>query len=98
MALLGTFTKQPREVLDCDFNYATTLEGRTDTMSATFTTEVSPTGAGALVVSSAVRTDNIIKLTVSGGTSAQTYKVTVLATTTAGLVYEDEINVIVEEV
>ena len=96
MALLGSFTKQPREILDCDFNYTTTLAGRTDSMSNTFSTEVTP--PGSLTVTSAVRSGNIIKLTVSGGTTNNVYKITLLATTTAGLVYEDEVNVVVEEV
>ncbi len=93
MALLGSMTKQPREILDFDIDYATALAARTDTL-ATKTVEVAP--AGLTIVSSTITGDKI-KVIVSTGTDATTYKVTVLATTTAGLVFEDEVNVLVEE-
>lgn len=94
MALLSSFTKQPREILDFDIDYSTVLAGRTDTISSK-TVEVSPSG---LTIVSSTLTGNIIKVVVSSGTDSMIYKVTVLATTTAGLVYEDEVNVLVEEV
>lgn len=94
MALLSSFTKQPREIVDFDIDYSTVLSGRTDTLS-TKTVEVSP--AGLTIVSSTI-TGNKIKVIVSLGTTGVTYKVTTLATTTAGLVYEDEVNILVEEV
>ncbi len=94
MALLGSFTKQPREVLDFDIDYSTVLEGRIDTISGV-TLEVSPVG---LTLSTPVITGNIMKAKVSTGTNAITYKVTALATSSAGLVYEDELDVLVEEV
>lgn len=94
MALLGSFTKQPREVLDCDVDYATVLAGRTDTISNK-TVEVTP--AGLTIVSSTIY-GNKIKIVVSGGTDAANYKLSVLATSSANLIYEDEINVLVEEV
>ena len=95
MALLGSFTKQPREVLDCDFDYTTVLTGRTDTINNK-TVEVSPTAE--LSVVSSVIYGNKIKVVVSGGNNNATYKLTMLATSTAGLVYEDEVNVLVQEV
>lgn len=95
MALLSSFTKQPREILDFDIDYTTVLSGRSDTI-ASKVVEVSP--AGLTIVSSTLSGGNKIKVVVSLGTTAVTYKVTVLATTTAGLVYEDEVNVLVEEV
>lgn len=94
MALLGSFTKQPREVLDCDVDYATVLAGRTDTISNK-TVEVTP--SGLTIVSSTIY-GNKIKVVVSGGTNAVNYKLSVLATSSANLIYEDEINVLVEEV
>lgn len=94
MALLGSFTKQPREVLDFDINYAIVLQGRSDTITGV-TVEVSPAG---LTLSSAVVTGSVAKVKVSTGTTATTYKVTALATSSAGLVYEDEINILVEDV
>ncbi len=94
MALLGSFTKQPREVLDFDIDYSTVLEGRTDTITGVVL-EVTPAG---LTLGAAILTGNIAKAKVSTGTAAVSYKVTTLATSSAGLVYEDEINVLVEEV
>lgn len=94
MALLGSFTKQPREVLDCDFDYAAVLAGRSDTIIGK-TAEVSP--SGALSVNAGTIFGNKIKYVVTGGANGVTYKMTVLATSTAGLIYEDEINILVEE-
>ena len=95
MALLSSFTKQPREILDFDIDYSTVLAGRTDTI-VTKVVEVAPTGQLTIVSSNII--GNIIKVIVSSGNTGITYKVTVLATSTAGLVYEDEVNVLVEEV
>lgn len=94
MALLGSFTKQPREVLDFDISYATVLAGRADTITGV-TLEVTPAG---LTLSAAVVTGAVMKAKASAGTAAVSYKVTALATSSAGLVYEDEITVLVEEV
>lgn len=91
MAILGTINKQSREILDFDIDYATVLLGRSDTIS-TATSEVSP--AGLTLVSTSLN-NNLAKVTVSAGTDAILYKVTVLATSTAGLIYEDEVNVLI---
>lgn len=94
MALLDTFTKQPREILDFDISYAQVLQGRTDYILSA-TAEVSPPGLTAVYSSV---TANVVKVVISGGTTGITYKVTVLSTSSTGLVYEDEVNVLVEEV
>lgn len=94
MALLDTFTKQPREILDFDIDYSTVLAGRSDTLTIA-TVEVAPAG---LTATYSGITGNKVKVVVSSGTDAVTYKVTVLTTSSAGLVYEDEVNVLVEEV
>jgi len=98
MAVLGTFTKQPGETLDFDISYATVLAGRSDTI-VTKAVTVSP-GAGMTVASSELIAGNKIKVTVTGGSTSVVYKVTVTATSNAAtpLVYEDEVNVLVEEV
>jgi len=93
MAILGTITKQPREKVDFDISYATVLANRSDTMVSGIV-EVVPAG---LTLSPVTFAGDTAKVTVSAGTDATTYKVTVLATTTAGLIYEDEVTVIVEE-
>ena len=94
MALLSAFTKQPREILDFDIDYTTVLAGRSDTISSKVV-EVDPIG---LTIVSSTLNSNKVKVIVSLGITGSVYKVTVLATTTAGLVYEDEVNVLVEEV
>ena len=93
MSILGSISKQPREILDFDISYTAVLAGRSDTLS-TVSTEVAP--AGLTVVSSQISGDKV-KVVFSGGTAANTYKITVLTNTTAGLKYEDEVNVLVEE-
>lgn len=95
MALLGSMIKQPREILDFDIDYAGPLTARSDTL-VDKVVEVSP--VGLTVVSSTISGGNKIKVIVSSGTDAVTYKVTILATTSAGLVFEDEVSVVVEEV
>lgn len=94
MALLGTIPKQPREIIDFDISYASFLVGRTDSL-ASIVTEV--TGVGLGVLYSAI-TGNLVKVVLTGGTDGQSYKVTVITTTTAGLVLEDEVTVLVEEI
>jgi hypothetical protein len=93
MAILGTIYKQPREILDFDIDYSTVLAGRSDTI-ASQTSEVSPAG---LTLGTLSRNGNVIKQVFSTGTDSQLYKITILATTTAGLKYEDEVNVLVGE-
>ena len=95
MELLGVVTKQPREILDFDIDYATVLANRVDTLT-TITTEITP--ATPLTVVSATVFGSRVKVTISNGTNAITYKITILADTASGLKYEDEVSVLVEEV
>lgn len=94
MAILSTIIKQPREILDFDVNYATVLAGRSDTIVSK-TVEVAP--AGLTIVSSVIESGNLVKVVYSAGTDGVMYKITILATSSAGLVYEDEVNVLIEE-
>lgn len=96
MAILGSVNKQPREILDFDIDYTTVLAGRTSTLT-TATSEVTPAGL-TLTSTTVYAPQKKVKLVVSGGTTAVTYKVTILTDTDDGLKYEDEVNVIVEEV
>lgn len=96
MAILDTIIKQPREILDFDIDYTTVLAGRTDTIISKVV-EVDPPGELTLV-SSDIITGNKIKVVFSLGLDTSAYKVTVLATSSAGLVYEDEVTILVEEV
>jgi len=92
MSILGTHTKQPGERLDYDVDFSTWFSGRGDT-PATHTTTVD---SGITLISS-IRTGNVIKVTLEGGTSGQKYKVTLRLTTSAGLVREADFYVRVKE-
>jgi hypothetical protein len=95
MAVVGTFNKQPSEILDCSINYAPVLPGGV-TLSGTPTATVTPSG---VTVSGLALTDTNTKLyyKVSGGTDGTPYKITTTVDTSNGLKYEDEVNVVVEE-
>jgi hypothetical protein len=95
MALLGTINKQVREVVDFDIDYATVLTGRGAETITTCSSEVTPTG---LTVSAPSLAANKAKCTISAGTNSGVYTVTVLATSSAGLIYEDEIAVTITNV
>ncbi len=95
MAILGSLTKKPREILDFDIDYSTVLAGRTSVLT-TASSEVQPSGL-TLTSTTVYSPEKKIKVKISGGTDAITYKVTILADTDDGLKYEDEVSVIVEE-
>jgi hypothetical protein len=98
MAIVGTVTKQPNEVLDVDINYVPVLPDGI-TISGTPTTAVAPSGVTVSGVS--VIAGNKVKFTLSGGTDgAGPYVVTIQVTTSSSPanIYEDEVNVIVEEI
>lgn len=94
MAILATFEKQPADVLDYDVDYTEWLPNGDAVDSVTYA--VTPTGLeieSAVVVNSGTR----VKLWVSGGTAAKTYKVELTATTTLGRVKQDEVRFRVKE-
>jgi hypothetical protein len=93
MSLLGRFTKQPAEVLDYDVDFTDFFEGRTDT-PASFSVVAEP---GITVIGSS-RSGNVVKVLLSGGTDGTAYKVTVLLTTTTGVVREADFQVTVKAV
>ena len=71
------------------------LADRSGDTVASVVTEVSPTGALTVAGTTIFSGTNKVKVVINGGTTTNTYKVTVMTTTTAGLMYEDEINVAV---
>jgi hypothetical protein len=96
MTILGVINKQPSEVLDFDISYAPVLQGRNDTLSSATGFSTPP---GITIVSATVNASSHVTQTkISGGTDGLTYKVTIQTSTTGGLLYEDEVTVIVEEV
>jgi hypothetical protein len=95
MALLGTITKQPREQIDFDLSYTKVLLNRSDSILSV-TTEV--TASGQLIIDFAQIRGSTVKIKIAEGVSGQSYKITVIATTKNGYVYEDEVIVNIEEV
>lgn len=93
MAVVGTFKKQPVEVLDYDIDFTTFLDGIDTLLSAIATVE--PTGS--LTIDSVSANGDRVKVWLSGGTDGLSYKVTVTATTTDGRVKQDEFKVRVKE-
>lgn len=92
MSVLGTFTKQPTEVLDYDVSFADWLGGRSD-LPQTATTTVDP---GLTLVSSTL-IGQTVKVVLSGGLNGGKYKVTVHLTTDTGLVKEADFFVRIKE-
>lgn len=96
MAVIGSMTKQPRERLPVDIDYTEVVAGRTVT---TFTPTVeTPVG---ITVSNVSMSGNKLQIYVSGGTTGQAYKITILMDLLIGGItstVEDEFNVLVEEV
>lgn len=96
MPLIGSFSKQPREVLPVDISYADVVGGRTVT-SLVPTVEVP---AGMTMVSMQVD-GTTLQIYVSGGTTSNSYRWTVLTDITIGgrvTRVEDEFDVVVLEV
>lgn len=77
-AILGKFSKQPGETLDYDVDFTDWFQGRSDAPVAHSVT----TDAG-ITKEADSRTGNVVKVTLSGGTSGEKYKITVLLTTNA---------------
>lgn len=94
MALLGTFSKQPAEVLDYDISFDQFLP-ITDTITGVVTTADTGVTVASSTIISAGRG---VKVWVSGGTSGTTYKVQVRITSGDGRVKEAEFKVKVLEV
>lgn len=90
--ILGTYTKQPADVLDYDVDYSEFLAG-IDTL-ANKTVVATPAGIN---VDQSFIVGGRIKVWLSGGTNGVTYKITVTATTSDGRVKQDEFKVKVKD-
>jgi hypothetical protein len=102
--ILGTFEKQPADVLDYDIDFSSVLDGG-DTLVSTGDPPVpSPLNvvcspAGLTIGSTfVVEGGKTIKQWLSGGNNRQKYKITVTATTNAGRVKQAEFIVSVKDV
>jgi hypothetical protein len=94
MAILGTFTQQPHEVLDYDFDYSEWISTGDTIVGAVATADAGIT-LGSTIIDST--THKIVKQWVSGGTDGNVYKIQITATTAGGRVKEIEFKVKVRE-
>lgn len=96
MALIGSMTKQPGEILPVDIDYTSVIGGRTATLlSATITTP-----SGMTKVSEELA-GNVLQIYLGGGTTGVSYRWTIVMEITIGgriTRVEDEFDVVVLEV
>lgn len=93
VAILGKRTKQPDEILDYDVNYDEWFSNRTDT-PASYTVDAE---TGITLVSDDLA-GNVVRVVLGGGTAGESYKITVLLTTSDGIVKEADFVVKVKAV
>lgn len=93
--ILDTFTQQPADILDYDIDYTDWLG--TDTLASH--TVTADTGITIDTPASSIWGSSLkVKVWVSGGTTATTYKITVTVVTAGGRTKQDEFRVKVREV
>lgn len=94
MAIIGSYIKQPREVLDYDVNFSEWIP------TADYITSVTTNADAGITLGSTIidpTTKKIVKQWVSDGTSGAIYKIQMLATTAGGRKKEVEFNITVRE-
>ena len=99
MAILKTFTKQPSDRLDYDFDYSQWLGEDDEVLSAVFTVESldGTTPTSPMMIDSEVVAATYTKVWVEGGQAGEIYKVTCTITTTRGRRKQDEIKIRLKE-
>ena len=90
---LGSFIKQPVEVIDYDIDYSQWLTVGDNVQNCEVTVE--PSG---LVIDAVFINDPRVKIWVSDGTNGVIYKVTATTTTADGRVKQDEFRVKVKDI
>jgi len=93
MSILGTFTKQPNEVMDYDIDY-TDWMAETDFLLSDITTV---DGTGLVIDSSIIISNFVLKIWLSGGVDGATHKITARITTDDGRVKEDEFRIRIKD-
>ena len=96
MAILKTYSKQPNEHLDYDIYYRNSPDGAKDFLNTgdyldDTKTLVSASPTGLIVNATTLRSKDMVKLWVSGGTSGIKDKITIQVTTDLGRIKEDEL-------
>lgn len=89
---LESVEKQPAEVMSFDINFSEWLDNRGEDAAS-----VTATAASGITLVSTYLIGKAARCRFSGGTTGQTYKVTVQLTTATGLVKEYDFNVKVKE-
>lgn len=89
---LGSFTKQPVEVVDYDLDYTDWLTAGDNVASAVVTVDIN-----TLTIDMVLINDPRVKIWVSGGTDKITYKLTVTTTTDEGRVKQDEFRIKIKD-
>lgn len=97
---LGTFFKQPVEVLDYDFVYADWLAQRNDTIASVevFADAGIVVGDGTNGADPPSFLNGVVKAWLLGGEDKQRYKVTCIMTSTGGRIKSAEIIIQVKEI
>ena len=99
MAKIGSFTKQPGDILDYDVDYSAWLiEGDAVSASTVLIELLAGQSPGTLAVSGKNNLTSRVKLWLTGGANGDSYKVTVTMTSTEGRVKQDEFTMKVKEV
>lgn len=96
MALIGAFTKQPREIIPVDISYTGVIGGRA--ASAVMPTVEVPSG---MTIAGQVVSGSTVQIYVAGGTTGSSYRWVVLTDILIGGLttrVEDEFDVVVLEV
>jgi hypothetical protein len=95
MAIIGTITQQPVDVLDYDIDVTALVEGGDAIASVVATV----TPSGELEVSPIETSDTLVKLWIGpDGVAGTTYKIEVTVTTDNGRIKQDELRVKIKEV
>lgn len=98
MAKIGTFSKQPAEVLDYDVNYDGWLLDVDELSQADVVIAQTRGASPTLALDSKQVGTRAVKMWFSGGADADQYVIAVTATTVGGRVKEDEFTMNIKEI
>lgn len=94
---MNVFNKQPSEKLSLSMDFTNSLVSET-IFSYTAKAYCDEEEVTATVISTSSNTTTKVSVTVFAGTTGKDYKITIVVTTTAGNIYEEDITMKVREV
>ena len=99
MSILKTYTQQPADHLDYDFDYSSWLSQGDEIISAVFAIESLGGGTPTtpMVIDSEVIQPTFTKVWLSGGLAGDVYKVTCTITTSRGRIKQNEIKIRIKD-